>query len=591
MPLRTAFTTNAALIPADALRGGTRLEDYEIDCVIARSAVSMVYRARDRRDDQLVAIKEFLPIGLALRGAEGQVAARETLHEPTFQRGRQIFLEQARALEACDHASLMRVLRVMECHDTVYKVMPYCQAPTLLDFRQQMAAAPTERVLRSWLDGLMGALAQFHDQGQLHGAVSPGNILMLPGDRPVLLDSDAVHAAILSEHTRSMIASLEPCFAPQEQCDPAPDRPLGPWTDLYALAATLRFSASGQLPGAFAQRAPGGPVGSGARRHGSATEPAGADAPAWLASLDACLADAGKDRPQSLAQLKTRLQAGREPSPAAKAGPARLLSTPLVGSPAMAALGAEKGSAPPSLPTHRAARDAAPVPLQQPLPLVMPSLTATVAEGDDPVDRAAAQPDTHKSFSDPTPAEAVQPATSGARDSARSRSRWHMAAIATVLVLAVIALLSIPRWKEAPRPGPDAPATPTAGPSPSSPLQRAATTGTVPATAPREAVAPVALPPSGKPVAPAGALAVHPAAPSPTPSKPAAKAEKGAPVAPKKATNPPVAPSALSRASSPRQACAGRERYALLQCMNEQCAKSVWTKHEQCVRLRRDKKL
>ena len=57
------------------------------------------------------------------------------------------------------------------------------------------------------------------------------------------------------------------------------------------------------------------------------------------------------------------------------------------------------------------------------------------------------------------------------------------------------------------------------------------------------------------------------------------------------ATAKPARADASARASSPRQACAGKERYALLQCMNEQCAKSTWTKHEQCVRLRRERKL
>ena len=78
MTLQTALPANSALIPADALRAGTRLEDYEIDCVVARSAVAMVYRAQDRRSKQAVAIKEFLPTGLAMRGDDGQVVARES---------------------------------------------------------------------------------------------------------------------------------------------------------------------------------------------------------------------------------------------------------------------------------------------------------------------------------------------------------------------------------------------------------------------------------------------------------------------------------------------------------------------------------
>jgi serine/threonine protein kinase len=287
MTLQTALSANSALIPADALRTGTRLEDYEIDCVVARSAMAMVYRAQDRRSKQAVAIKEFLPTGLAMRGDDGQVVARESSHEHNFQRGREVFLEEAKALATYDHACLMRVLSVLECHGTVYKVMPYCPGSTLLEHRQRMPAAPTQRLLRTWLEGLLGALALWHEAGRVHGAVSPGNILMLSDDRPVLLDSDAVHAAILSDSTRSMIAALEPCFSPQEQCEPAPARPLGPWTDLYALAATLRFCVSGQLPGTFAQRPRGAWFESAARCQASAGEAVGAvGRPCW-AALDA----------------------------------------------------------------------------------------------------------------------------------------------------------------------------------------------------------------------------------------------------------------------------------------------------------------
>jgi hypothetical protein len=48
---------------------------------------------------------------------------------------------------------------------------------------------------------------------------------------------------------------------------------------------------------------------------------------------------------------------------------------------------------------------------------------------------------------------------------------------------------------------------------------------------------------------------------------------------------------ARTGAATPREACAGRERYALLQCMETQCAKKAWTKHQQCVRLRKERKL
>ena len=250
------------------------------------------------------------------------------------ERGQQAFLEEAKALARCDHACLMRVLRVLECHGTVYKVMPYCP-------RDDAARAPADdgcsanaRVVAYLARRPVGRVGSMARGRPGAGAVSPGNILMLSDDRPVLLDSDAVHVAILSDRTRSMIAALEPCFAPQEQCEPAPERPLGPWTDLYALAATLRFCVSGQLPGTFAQRPRGACFSSAGRHQPSAGEAVGAFGPDCWAALDSCLAESGKDRPQSVAQL-TRLLDIDKPTARAgmdsgTAGLAPLLSSPVV---------------------------------------------------------------------------------------------------------------------------------------------------------------------------------------------------------------------------------------------------------------------
>jgi len=561
MTLQTVLPANAALIPADALRAGTRLEDYEIDRVIARSAVALVYRALDRSSNQPVAIKEFLPTGLAMRDADGRVAPREVIHEQNLERGRQVFLETAQTLAKCDHPSLMRVLRVMECHGTVYKVMPYCPGPTLLEHRQKVAAAPTEQLLHAWLEDLLGALAQWHEAGQVHGAVSPGNILMQADDRPLLLDSDAVYAAILSDRTRSMIAALEPCFAPQEQCEPAPTRPLGPWTDLYALAATLRFCVSGRLPGTFAQRPRGAAV--------------GAQGPLSLAAIDGCLAEPTKDRPQSVAQLRQQLLVARARSPSAlvsaKTGLAPQLSLPLTRSPSMTA---------PVQPLREASSDV----VQLPLPIAASDPVALARVDRSPVGRAAPQPEASSPLQAAAAAEPAQLESVAAPTTDRSRSRlaWAVAALVLVAVVAAAAWLSPGQARR----GADEAATAQAAPSPSPsplplpPAQPSARAGAAPIStqAPAETSVPQ---PVGKTEA-----RVEP----PTVRRSAPDAPKGKPASTKQPAKPVAAKSAAGSAS-PRQACAGRERYALLQCMQEQCTKSVWTRHEQCVRLRKDRKL
>jgi serine/threonine protein kinase len=599
MTLQTALSANSALIPADALRTGTRLEDYEIDCVVARSAMAMVYRAQDRRSKQAVAIKEFLPTGLAMRGDDGQVVARESSHEHNFQRGREVFLEEAKALATYDHACLMRVLSVLECHGTVYKVMPYCPGSTLLEHRQRMPAAPTQRLLRTWLEGLLGALALWHEAGRVHGAVSPGNILMLSDDRPVLLDSDAVHAAILSDSTRSMIAALEPCFSPQEQCEPAPARPLGPWTDLYALAATLRFCVSGQLPGTFAQRPRGAWFESAARCQASAGEAVGAvGRPCW-AALDACLAESAKDRPQSVAQL-TRLLDIDRPVPRAgmesvAAGLAPRLSIPVVKSPELAARPgqttaeeAARDAEPDVQDASQTAQQASDGVVQLRSPLVMSSSTVAATVDADAGNGVAKQ---HEATVQLDAALSAEPGLRGPADvlgTASSRSR--IAKVAGSLMLMAIVAGAVSMWLERARPGADVTQTSGAArvtaPSAQPPV---ASAPAPPST--RQPVAQTDIWPAGKTDARVNTQTARSAASIPPQSKPASPTAPRKPVAAKGQGQPPTTLKSQARETSPRQACAGKERYALLQCMETQCAKKAWTRHEQCVRLRKDRKL
>jgi serine/threonine protein kinase len=211
-----------------ALPVGTRLEEYEIEGVLAQSSVALVYRALDHERKQQVAIKEYMPVGLALRGSESRVELHEVAHAQSFELGKLAFLNEAQMLAGRKHGSLLHTLRILQLNGTVYRVMRYCPGPMLREHRRAMTAAPDEMLLRKWLDHLLGALAELHQLGWVHAAVSPGNILMLSHDQPVLLDSDAVRSVLISDHTRSMIAALEPSFAPKEQRQPATDRPQGP---------------------------------------------------------------------------------------------------------------------------------------------------------------------------------------------------------------------------------------------------------------------------------------------------------------------------------------------------------------------------
>ncbi len=556
MTSRTALPANPFRPPERALPGQTRLDEFEIERVLAQSSFGVVYRAYDHALKLHVAIKEYLPDALALRSAETQVVLRSRGQAERFDQGLQAFIGEAQTLARCDHPSLLRIVRVLQRHGTAYRVMRYSPGPTLLEYRRELAGAPDAAAMRVWLDSLLGALDALHEEGCVHGAVAPGNILLLHGGRPLLLDFDAVRAALISDRTQSMMAALEPCFGPPEQDAPAAEGQMGPWSDLYALAATLHFCISGQLPAPpTATSRPFEPLAQVWQRLQAAVP-----APPWLPVLDACLAERAADRPQSVAAVRALLEA----QPAARRAPAPRAEPRVM---TMVAPEALK----PAVPV------ASPLPPRPPEPPVAPPSVAQAQPAAAPVDpehakviadldqtfafiAAQANEDAAKPAA-PEPALQADPATpeQGAAAAAplSERHRLMLLAAAALVLLALLGTAAV--WMlQAYDPGlfggPRLGEASTSPPQPQSQLAVPAATLVYPP------------PGTGRPDGPQAA--------PPAPADPPPRA-KPAPPAP----------------TSPRQACGGRERYALLKCMETQCTKPAWTKHEQCVRLRKDRKL
>lgn len=301
----------------DALLPGTRLEEFEIERVIGSSGFGLVYLANDQAFERRVAIKEYLPDTLAMRGSDGvQVVLRASAHAEAFERGRRAFIEEAQLLARCHHPSLAQVQRHWESNGTVYRAMPFYPGQTLLELRQAMDVPPDEASLRALLEGLLGALEKLHEAGALHREIAPQHILLQPDDRPVLLDAGAARRAIVGDQARALMMLLAPSFAPAEQTSPHPDRPLGPWTDLYSLAAVVKYCISGELPppASLFTPPPHEPMAQLVQRLHE-TFPNLHYSLSFLAAIDAALAVQPRDRPRDVAQWRALLD--DHPPPAA----------------------------------------------------------------------------------------------------------------------------------------------------------------------------------------------------------------------------------------------------------------------------------
>ncbi|MEQ1686037.1 MAG: protein kinase [Burkholderiaceae bacterium] len=305
LPLGAEPTAAAAEPEAhDALRAGTRLDEFEIVRVLGAGGFGIVYLALDHVLLRYVAVKEYMPTALAGRGLGAMVSVRSAALAGTFAAGLESFFNEARMLASFDHPSLVKVYRFWKANGTAYMVMPYYAGHTLKEARRGMSAAPDEAWLRALVEPLLGALELLHGEGVYHRDIAPDNILLLPDGRPVLLDFGSARR-VIGDRTQSLTAILKPNFAPVEQYADEPGMRQGPWTDLYALGATVHYLLTGQAPPPAVMRAvrdalPVLGVGSSA-------------ASAFMTTIDWTLALAPDDRPQDVASVRQGLSGERVP--------------------------------------------------------------------------------------------------------------------------------------------------------------------------------------------------------------------------------------------------------------------------------------
>ncbi len=286
-----------------SLPAGYPLLRYQLIETLGQGTFGITYRAHDRQLDRAVAIKEYLPVALAVRHGGTQVLPRSTRLADDFRWGRERFLAEAQTLARFENTpAIVRVYDFLEANGTAYMVMELLRGETLearLKREGRLPAPVIERLLPPLLDGL----ERVHETGILHRDIKPSNITIDDEGRPTLLDFGAARAAVAGR-TQALTAVYTPGYAAIEQFTSAAQ---GPYTDIYALATTLYQCVTGGMPPNALERVMDDRL-EPASRVAAGLYPSG-----LLAGIDAGLAVRAQDRPATIAAWRAVFD-GRRPT-------------------------------------------------------------------------------------------------------------------------------------------------------------------------------------------------------------------------------------------------------------------------------------
>jgi len=230
--------------PNQPLPEGYRLQDYTIEKVLSSGGFSIVYLAHDEAGTAY-AIKEYLPAALVVRsdGAEVSINSEENL--AVFRHGLKCFFEEGRSLATISHPNIVRVENFFRANETVYMVMQYVRGRTLQFHIQRHRHEFSESFIRRMFTLLLNGLREVHANKLLHLDIKPANIYLTMEGKPVLLDFGAARQA-LTEDAPKLRPMYTAGYAATEQY--RNQAQMGPWTDIYAIGATLYACISGSYP-------------------------------------------------------------------------------------------------------------------------------------------------------------------------------------------------------------------------------------------------------------------------------------------------------------------------------------------------------
>lgn len=231
----------------DELQPGAKLlkGQYTITSYLNSGGFGITYLAKDSLDRDVV-IKECFPSSVCRR-SKVMVAARSRAHTAELRSIVQLFVREARNLAKIVHPNIVSVHQVFEDNGTAYMALDYIDGLDLQQIIDGEGERPAPEQIVDITAKLIKAVGFIHENDMLHRDISPDNVLIDKKGEPILIDFGAAREkASQTNRAMSALRVVKDGYSPQEFYIAGSEQ--GPWSDLYALGATLYHLISDEAP-------------------------------------------------------------------------------------------------------------------------------------------------------------------------------------------------------------------------------------------------------------------------------------------------------------------------------------------------------
>lgn len=235
----------------DALPPGAQLGQYRLIEAASQGGFGILYRAWDEKLNRPVAVKECFPASICRRDPQtGVLRPHSEALQAQYDAAINDAFEEVQTLAKLHHARVVPVYDVFRSAGSLFYVMPWLEGGSLRD-RIAAGDAISPETAQNWLLELLSALEYLHGMQVIHRDIKPGNIMFDVAGNPVLVDfGSALNRATKVDTTTQ--GEFSPVYASPEQV--SGKGKIGPWTDLYSLAATWYELLAGMQPEPAQQR-------------------------------------------------------------------------------------------------------------------------------------------------------------------------------------------------------------------------------------------------------------------------------------------------------------------------------------------------